>query len=409
MMPLVAFLAVSLAAIAGLHIGLLGAVWPIDRTMNVGLLLANAFFLANYRLRFRHESTATQIGYFVGYAALFALIYPLLRALGENMLVWVLLLMLYVGLFARPFLTGYLFLFVVCTVYAAAFRWEAFLLLSVFYTGGLPLRQIWRDEDNRLVPGFYVAGGVLLFCLLLPILYLSTQATSQSLIKTLEMPEVRAALWRSLWTATAATAATALLAVPLAYVLVRREFPGKFLINLLVDLPLLVPPPVAGIALFTLLGPNSAFGREMADTFGLKFLSSIWGILIVQVFVGAPFLVRSSMIAFAGIDAHYERVARTLGATAAGAFFRITLPLALPGIFLGAILMWFRAIGEFGATYIFAPSPETAPILIYNLFLRKGPAESHPVIVLLLMLFLSIFAAFTALRWNADRAAKSEQ
>lgn len=376
---------------------------PLDTAMTVGLVLADAVFAGFWLLRYRSGTARSQALYAVGAAALFALMFPLVRSIDANRLLWVMALVLYSGLYARPFLTGYLFLGAAAAVYAAAYRTEAFLLGGLLWTGARPLGRMWTEERDRLAPAFFVVGGMLLFALLLPVAYFCFQTTTQTLAKTSAMPEVRSALWLTLWTATASVLAVTAAGVPLAYVLVRSDFPGKAVLNALVDLPLLIPPPVAGLALIALLGPKTPLGGWIEGRTGTPIIGGLAGIVAVQVFVGAPFLVRSAMIAFAGVDAHYERVARTLGAGAAGAFFRVTLPLAAPGILLGAVLMWFRAAGEFGATYLITQTPSTAPILVWKKFHEVGPSESHPIAILMVAAFLGLFAGLTALRNLAAR------
>jgi molybdate/tungstate transport system permease protein len=389
---------VTLAALAAVHGWLLASVWPMEGAVNLALGVADAIVAANWLIRFRRAGAAASLAYFAGYAALLGLLWPLLSAMETNALVAVMALVLYAGLANRPFLTGYLFLAVVCLVYAAAFAREAFLLSALLYTGTRPLWRMWAEGENRLVPALYLLGAALLFAVLLPLAYFCSQSSPQTLAKTLQDGEVRSALWLSLWTASAATLAAAVPATALAYVLVRTEFPGRGVLHALVDVPLLIPPPVLGVALVTVFGPNTPLGRELETRLGLAFLGSVTGILGVQVFVGVPFLVRSAMIAFAGVDPHYEKVARTLGAGAWGAFARVTLPQAAGGIALGMVLMWFRAVGEFGATYIVASTPETVPILVWKRFQSFGPVESRPVAVLGVLLFLSLFAGVSLLR-----------
>ena len=124
----------------------------------------------------------------------------------------------------------------------------------------------------------------------------------------------------------------------------------------------------------------------------MRLFDSEGGIILAQAFVSSPFLVRAAMIAFGAVDVRYENVARTLGARPISAFIRVTLPLALPGILIGTMLTWFRAIAEFGELRIVANRPRTMPILAYERFIGYGQAEAHSVGVLVLLMCLAVIA-----------------
>jgi molybdate/tungstate transport system permease protein len=157
------------------------------------------------------------------------------------------------------------------------------------------------------------------------------------------------------------------------------------------DVPILVPQSVAGIALMVLLGPNSPLGEALDQTLGLQVAGRFIGLVIAQVFVAAPFLVKTAQNAFAAVPLSYELASRTLGAGPALTFWRVALPLAGRGVFVGLLLAWARAISEFGAVVLFAPSPVSAPLQVHNEFLRAGAAESRPIAILLLLVCLWLF------------------
>lgn len=180
------------------------------------------------------------------------------------------------------------------------------------------------------------------------------------------------ALRLSLLCSLAATAASVLFGVPLAWVLARAEFPGRRLARALVTLPMVLPPVVGGVALFLAFGRNGLIGQYLDDWFGLRLPFSTGGVIVAETFVAMPFLVVAVEGGLRGIDSRYEDAAATLGATRFTVFRRVTLPLIAPALFAGAVLSWARAIGEFGATITFAGNfagkTQTMPLAIFGRF-----------------------------------------
>jgi molybdate/tungstate transport system permease protein len=127
------------------------------------------------------------------------------------------------------------------------------------------------------------------------------------------------------------------------------------------------------------------------DGLGLPISGSLIGIVVAQVFVASPFLIKSAMTAFEGVPVQYELASRSLGASPAATFVRISLPLASRGILVGSALAWARAVSEFGCIVLFASSPVTAPVLVHTEFLRAGASESRPIAILLLIICLWVF------------------
>ncbi|MGW5880072.1 ABC transporter permease [Nocardiopsis terrae] len=218
-------------------------------------------------------------------------------------------------------------------------------------------------------------------------------------------PDVVAALWLSLSTATAATAVSLLFGVPLAWLLARTEFPGRRLVRALVTVPLVIPPVVGGVALLMVLGRNGVIGRYLDAWFGLTLPFTSAAVVIAQVFVAMPFLVISVEGALRGADRRYEEAAATLGAGRVTIFARVTLPMVLPGIAAGAVLCWARALGEFGATITFAGNfpgtTQTMPLAVYMAMQRDPEAA----VVLSLVLLLVSLAVLATLRERWVRAA----
>jgi molybdate/tungstate transport system permease protein len=216
---------------------------------------------------------------------------------------------------------------------------------------------------------------------------------------TLREKEVVASILLTLRSSLWATLACALFGIPLAYLLARRNFPGKSLVQGIVDLPVMIPHTAAGIALLMVYGRSFFMGKALGRL-GLSFVGTETGIALAMAYVSLPFLVNAARDGFLSVDPKLERVARTLGATPWQTFFRVSLPLAWRPILSGGIMMWARGISEFGAVVILTYHPMIAPILIWERFQAYGLKYAKPVAVLMILLCLVIFAA---LRWLAGR------
>jgi len=218
------------------------------------------------------------------------------------------------------------------------------------------------------------ASAVLLLFLALPFLGLLLRVSPGELVARLGDRPVLDALWLSLVTSAAATLVIVLLGTPVAWLLATRSFPGKRLVEVVVDLPMVLPPTVAGFALLMAFGRMGFAGRALS-AFGVSLPFTTLGVVAAQVFMAAPFFVGAARAGFAGVDRRLLDVAATLSATEAYTFTRVVLPLARPALVAGMAMSGARALGEFGATILFAGSlpgrTETAPIAIY-LGLEQG-------------------------------------
>jgi molybdate transport system permease protein len=213
-----------------------------------------------------------------------------------------------------------------------------------------------------------LALAVALTFLTLPIVAIFVHSSPQELLDSLGDPSAREALRLSLLTTTVAIVVVVLVGTPAAYLLATRTFRGRALVVTLVELPLVLPPAVAGIGLLAALGPNGLLGGALEDA-GVQLVLQTAGVVVALVFVAAPFHVRAAQAAFAAVDPRWREASRTLGAGEARTFARVAVPAALPGLAAGIALAWGRALGEFGATLMFAGSfrgvTQTAPLAIY--------------------------------------------
>jgi molybdate/tungstate transport system permease protein len=255
----------------------------------------------------------------------------------------------------------------------------------------MPVRSLW---SRVVLAGF---GACLVLFVVGPLLRLLWESSPRSLAEAFQDPELRASIILTVFTASVATLLAALLGIPLAYLLARKRFPGRRIVQGLIDLPVVIPHPVAGIALLLFLGRRSQVGGALAEL-GLEVVSHVPGIVAAMLFVSAPILVSGAREAFQGVDPQLERVARTLGDTGWGAFRRVTLPLAGRGILAGSILAWARSVSEFGSIVILTYNPKVASIFIYDRFTAFGLQAAVPAAVILLLVALIVFLVVRVLQ-----------
>jgi molybdate/tungstate transport system permease protein len=217
-------------------------------------------------------------------------------------------------------------------------------------------------------------------------------------------PDTIAALETTFLTATAATLIAALCGSPIAYALSRTSFRWRSLIAAIVDLPLLIPHPVAGIAILLLVSRNTAFGSALMDM-GLRVVGTPAGITAAMLFVSAPLYISAAREAFARVDSHYEFMARTLGDTPWSAFRRVTLPLARRGLMSAAIVTWARSVSEFGAVVVLAYNPKVVSVLSYDRFTTGGLRDALPIAATLVVVSLVPLIALRALRYDRNGEA----
>ncbi|EST21080.1 molybdate ABC transporter permease subunit [Streptomyces roseochromogenus] len=267
---------------------------------------------------------------------------------------------------------------------------------------GRPRRRRVGTGGRRGVPLPLLLPGLLaLAFLLLPLVALLIRAPWGSLPGQLSSTEVWQALQLSLISATAATAVSLVLGVPLAWLLARTDFPGRGFVRALVTLPLVLPPVVGGVALLLALGRNGVIGKWLDSWFGITLPFTTAGVVVAEAFVAMPFLVISVEGTLRAADPRFEEAATTLGASRFTAFRRVTLPLIAPGIAAGSVLAWARALGEFGATITFAGNfpgrTQTMPLAVY-LALQNDPDAAISLSLVLLVVSIAVLAALRD-RW----------
>jgi molybdate transport system permease protein len=216
-----------------------------------------------------------------------------------------------------------------------------------------------------------VALALALTFLTLPVVAIFVDSSPADLLDSLGNQAAVDALWLSLRCTAAALAIILIVGTPAAYLLATRSFRGKAVLVTLVELPLVLPPAVAGIALLAAVGPKGILGGAI-EAAGIELSLTTAGVVVALTFVSSPFYVRQAMAAFAAVDRSLLDASRTLGASEARGFLRVMIPVALPGLSSGVALALGRALGEFGATLMFAGSfrgvTQTVPLAIYDRF-----------------------------------------
>ena len=229
---------------------------------------------------------------------------------------------------------------------------------------------------------------LLLVFILLPLAALFLHSTPDRLLARLGQPDAVAALTLSLKTTAITLLLTLALGTPAAYLLARRRFRGQRLLDSVVDLPIVLPPAVAGVALLMAFGREGLLGPTL-DALGLHLSFSTAAVILAQFFVSCPFYVRAARGGFATVDRALEDASASLGYGGWGTFRRVTVPLALPALIGGAVLAWARALGEFGATIMFAGNlmgtTQTMPLLVYQ-SLESGDFDGAVALSVVLVL-----------------------
>lgn len=255
----------------------------------------------------------------------------------------------------------------------------------------LPRRQPLVSQSpviarRRQAAWLLLASLPMLLFLLVPLLALILRIEPATLLANVVDPVAAQAISLSMVTTLLSTGLALVAGTPLAYLLARYRFRGRTLLDTLIDLPMVLPPSVAGIALLLAFGRRGLLGQYLNDM-GVQIAFTQTAVVLAQTFVAAPFYVKAATAGFAGIDREIEQAAQVDGATPFQVFRLITVPLAWTPLFGGAVMTWARALGEFGATIIFAGNfpgrTQTMPLAIYIGFeLEFGVALTLAVILL---------------------------
>jgi molybdate transport system permease protein len=256
----------------------------------------------------------------------------------------------------------------------------------------------------------FLLFGVVVAYLALPIVALFAYGTPSGFISSLSTEMVQEAIKLSLITTLTTLAVVIIFGTPVAYYNARHSYRGKRIIETLMDLPIVLPPSVAGIALLLTFGRMGLLGQYF-NILGINIAFTTTAVVLAQIFVASPFYVRQATTSFEDVDLEYERAAHTLGASGTATFFRVTAPIALNGLVSGALMTWARALGEFGATLIFAGNfqgvTQTMPLAIYTALNSDLDAAVNLAVILVVICF-AVIISVKVLTLREKHAGKGE-
>ncbi len=268
-------------------------------------------------------------------------------------------------------------------------------------------RYVARADSLKLV--FVILALLIVLFIAWPVIKTITSSSPTTLWDTLRESDVYWSILVTICAGLMATLLGLLFGVPLAYLLARHDFPGRRLFEAIIDVPIVIPHSAVGVALIFVFGKQFFLGKLFGHL-GITFVDSFAGVVIAMMFVSIPFLIDSARDGFKAVDVRLEKVGRTLGASPWRVFFRVTLPLAWRSIFSGSVLMWARAISEFGAILIiayhvpfFGEYPEVSPVLVYSRY-DFGLKYALPITVLVMLISIVVFVVLRTLALSGKKA-----
>lgn len=251
--------------------------------------------------------------------------------------------------------------------------------------------------QNRALNLFFLfLSGLILLFIVAPLAGMFLQTSGAQYVETINDAEVQRSIRLTLLSSLAGTIIFGIAAIPLAYVLARKDFPGKNIVSGLIDLPVVIPHSAAGIAILGLVSRGTLIGRA-GEAAGIQFVGGVAGIVLAMAFVSIPFLISAARDGFMAVPQKLEKAALNLGASPWRVFFTISLPLARRSIVSGLIMMWARGLSEFGAVIIIAYHPMITPVLIWERFTSFGLAYARPIAAVFVIICLAVFALMRSL------------
>jgi len=245
-----------------------------------------------------------------------------------------------------------------------------------------------NDWRTRLV--LIAFSGIILLFIVAPIAGLLLRTSPGEYLQTMGDTEVSSSITLTLMASMGATLIFGVLSVPLAYLLARKDFPLKGLVNGIIDIPVVIPHSAAGIALLGVISRGTWIGQA-GEAAGISFVGGVAGIVVAMAFVSLPFAINAARDGFVAVPQKLEKAALNLGASQWRVFFTISLPLAKRNVLSGLVMMWARGLSEFGAVIIIAYHPMVTPILIWERFTSFGLSYARPVAAVFILVCLAVF------------------
>lgn len=238
-----------------------------------------------------------------------------------------------------------------------------------------------------------LCSGLILLFIIAPVVGIFLDTTGEQFLETAKDTEVQNSIWLTLWISMAGTMFCAFFAIPLAYLLAKKDFPGKGLVSGIINIPVIIPHSAAGIAILGFISRDSIIGKA-AGFCGLNLVGNPISIAIAMAFVSIPFLINAARDGFIAVPEKLEKAALNLGASPLRVFLTISLPLAFRSILSGFVMMWGRGLSEFGAVVVVAYHPMVTPVLIYERFTSFGLKYARPASAIFILVCLIIFILF---------------
>ncbi|NPA74905.1 MAG: ABC transporter permease [Euryarchaeota archaeon] len=313
------------------------------------------------------------------------------------LLLYTILLLLILPFGAVPFIITSIILFLAAYLESRDKKFLVGPLVALISFLWLPLAvvavltMIYLSDEEPFIKATTLIASLTVVFILFPIVYLFVSAPPWGFPSQLYLT-----LITSIVAATSATLIGIFLALPLSYILARKNFPGKGFVEGAVDLPIVIPHTVAGIVLLIVFGSAGIIGAPL-EKIGVRFYYALPGIILAMLFVSIPFLINQLREGIEKVDERYELVAMSLGASRTRAFFTVVLPQIKRNILAGSINSWARAMSEFGAVIMIAFYPMIAPTYIYFLFTNYGLNAALPATSFILLVTLTIFITLRVL------------
>jgi len=242
---------------------------------------------------------------------------------------------------------------------------------------------------NWFLYGLIILASIILLFLSVPLLSMIFGNDLMVLLDTVKQKDVLDSIYLTMKVSLWAMIFVMITGLPLAYIIARYNFFGRSFVEALIDIPIMIPHTAAGIALLMVFGSGTI--SEAFKAVGITFLDTEMGIMVAMMFLSSTFLINGAKEGFKKVDVKLEKVARTLGANPMQVFLKISIPNARKDIINGALMMWGRGLGEFGAVIMIAYHPMVAPVLIYDRFTSYGLKHSAPVAAIMIIISIFIF------------------
>ncbi|HOK03831.1 MAG TPA: ABC transporter permease [Victivallales bacterium] len=370
---------------------LLGRIIAPDNLTSGATLVVNIFFVYSALSIYRYGTKIMWYSMCISYFLLF-LIFIIFQKNAEPLFLAAIFALSAVA--RHPKLLSYFWALILSFTFFQPYSWESliilFLLLNVVFSAR-------TQQNSKLTKFLLIIGLLFIMTLIFPLISVVIREDPRNIFHTLTEKSFITSIYMSFSSAFISTLTLFIFITPFAYATSRSDFHFKNLIISISDLSLIIPESIAGIALLLIFGSRQPLGELLNSILNLRFDGTFWGICLCQIFSSMPFFFKTSLRAFESIPPELEFTAQTLGANKFQTITKISFPLVLNNLLLASILAFGRASALFGAILLVAPTPETAPIFVFNRFQSVGIHETSPFVAALLIISFFLFFIFQSL------------